>query len=328
MVELPKEKLPTFLNFIAKKFELIAPIEKNGLIIFDKVEEIDKIKLDYVNTNYPPKDLFLPDEETLFEFRKKGKEFEFKTPIERIRRVLFGIRPCDLHALFVLDKIFIEELKDPFYLERRKNTTLIVLNCKEAGENCFCESLGTNKVTEGFDLSFTEMDGKYLVEVGSEMGKKLINKLFKPVRKKHKIPSVSCKRKIDIKKIEKEMLKIFWHDRWEDVAERCLSCGACTVVCPTCYCFGVFDEVEFGGKEGKRKRRWSSCMLLEFSRIAGNFVFRKERKERCKQFIFHKLNYFKQKYGKQLCVGCGRCVEICPTNIDFFKEVEGMLVRK
>jgi ferredoxin len=184
----------------------------------------------------------------------------------------------------------------------------------------------TDKLSSGFDLLLTDAGNSYYVEAGSKFGKKLLsNRLFETVSKKPKIEKLKNKRKFYSKNIEKKILNIFDHKDWKEIAKRCLSCGACTVACPTCYCFSVVDEPNFDGSSGKRKRIWDSCMLLEFSRIAGDLIFRRDRTDRCKQFVFHKLSYFKEEYGVQLCVGCGRCVEICPTKIDFFKEVERML---
>ncbi len=328
-----KNNIPAFIDFLIKeKFEVIAPVRDEVGTIFQVVRSGEEITLDYINTTYPPKNFFLPDNEILFEYRKKGKSFKLEENGKRkkrvIKRVIFGIRPCDVHGLMALDKIFIDDLKDPYYLEKRRKTAIIAINCNKAGEHCFCESMGTDKLEDNYDLLLTDLGDKYFVEIGSDLGKSLVkNSLFKFALRKPKRKKLRYKKRFNAKNIEKKLLDVFNDRGWEEVGKKCLSCGACTLICPTCYCFNVVDEPDFDGN-GVRRRVPSYCMLLEFSRVANDVIFRKNRTERCKQFVYHKLSYFKERYGKQLCVGCGRCIEICPVNIDFFDTAEKILKRK
>ncbi len=319
MLGLEKTKVYDFLNsLISMGFEVIAPVKTKDGINFEIIKNGKEVEMNYINTVYSPKKFFIPDGEILFEYTLNGKPDIIEKVVKK-RRVLFGIRPCDANGLLALDKVL---EKDPYYSSRRKNTLIIAVNCSETGENCFCQSMGTDKLTGGFDLLLTD-GGKTLVVDGySERGKFMLKSFAET--KVSKIKKMKNKRKFDSRDIEKRILKIFNHKRWSEIAEKCLSCGACTTACPTCYCFSVEDEPDFS-KNGKRSRYWSFCMLMDFSRVAGDVVFRRSREDRCKQFVFHKLSYFKEEYGKHLCVGCGRCISICPTGIDFFKEVEEMM---
>jgi ferredoxin len=324
--KISKSDVPAFIDFLRKqRFEVIAPVEDEVGIVFRTVKSGNETTMNYLNTTYSPKEFFLPDDEILFEYKKKGRGFELKDRIKNKRRVIFGIRPCDVHGLLILDKLFIEDLKDPYYAAKRKNTLIIAVNCNKAGKHCFCKSMGTDILKNGFDLLMTDMGDKYFVEVGTNLGKRLIkSKLFKPASKRSRRKGIRYNKKFNAKNVEKKLLKVFDDRRWEKVSKKCLSCGACTLICPTCYCFNVIDRPDFDGS-GVRKKVSSYCMLLEFSRVAGGGVFRKDRTERCKQFVYHKLSYFKEKFGRQLCVGCGRCIEICPVNIDFFDGTEKIL---
>ncbi len=319
MLAIKKREIPPFIDsLINKGFSVIAPVRTENGLNFQEVKNGSRAELDYVNTTYPPKNLFLPDGETLFTYDLKGRP-KIKENIEKVNRVIFGIRPCDIHGLLALDLVF---EKDPYYTVRRKGTLIIAVNCKEAGENCFCQSMETDKLTKGYDLLLSDCGDCLVVEGYNRKGRALINDLFRE-GDVEKI-KMTNRRKFDSRKIEKRILGVFNDKRWNEVSEKCLSCGACTVVCPTCYCFSVQDEPGYD-RDGSRKRVWSFCMLKEFSRVAGDVVFRRDRSERCKQFVFHKLSYFMEEHGKQLCVGCGRCIDICPTGIDFFSEVEKML---
>lgn len=321
-----KKKIPDFLDaIIGKGFKVIAPVGIKDGTNFRQIKEGKEVKLDYINTVYSPKKFFIPDEETLFNYDlEKG---EVREKVDRDRRVLFGIRPCDVHGLLVLDKVFSDKFGDSYYNRKRKNTIIIAINCSKSGENCFCQSMGTDRLEEGYDLLLSDAGKSYVVEGWTGKGRNLMGKFLENTKSRPKVKKLRNARKFDSRNIEKRILKVFDSKHWEKVADNCLSCGACTVACPTCYCFSVHDEPSFDKGMGERKRFWSFCMFRDFSRVAGDVIFRRDRTERCKQFIFHKLSYFKDEYGKQLCVGCGRCVDICPTGIDFFKETE-KLVKK
>jgi len=318
---LKKEDIQKLLERLKKEYEIIAPVKQGKDYNFQIINSVQQLDLtDYQNTRFPPKKFFLPNSETLFTFKKNG-EVKMSTEIKKERRVIFGIRPCDVNGLLTMDKVFIDDYKDPFYQERRKNTVLIALNCKKTGDHCFCESLGTNYV-EDADLLLTDLENEYIVEVQSEIGNKIVNDnqdLFTITHQKIEKTKLKCKKNVNAEKLVESLNKGFNNKIWEKEAERCISCAACTIVCPTCYCYDIQDVMNIEGKEGQRIRKWNFCMLLNFTRVAGNHVFRQNRTERLKQFVCHKLCYLKEMKDIFLCVGCGRCTQSCIVDIDLTK---------
>jgi len=314
-----KNALLKLLGRLSKDYEVIVPVKKGEDYNFQKIESGKEINLKgYQNTRFSPKKFFLPKSETLFTFKKNRKVKIFPN-IPEEKRVIFGIRPCDVNGLLVLDKIFTTSYEDTIYTERRNNTILIALNCNEAGEYCFCGSLGTDSLREGFDFLLTDIGKQFFVEVGSENGEEIVEKnydLFKWTKKKVDKPKLKFKRKVDAKNLVEVLNKNYNHKIWEKEAKRCISCAACTMVCPTCYCYDVQDNTDITGKNGKIERNWNFCMLSNFTRVAGNTIFRESRTERLKQFVYHKLCYLKETSGVFLCVGCGRCIQSCIVDID------------
>ncbi len=307
------------LDRLSKKYEIIAPVKVGEDFNFQKIDSSDEINLGgYINTRFSPKDFFLPKSDTLFTF-EKNRKVKISEDLPEEKRIIFGIRPCDVNGLLVLDKIFTTNYEDPIYMERRKNTILIALNCNKAGEYCFCGSLGTDTLREGFDLLLTDMGKKFFIKVGSKNGEQIVEKnhdLFKPTKKKIDKLKLKFKRKVDAKNLVEVFNKGYNHKVWKKEAKRCISCAACTIVCPTCYCYDVQDITDITGKIGKRIRNWNFCMLLNFTGVAGNTIFRESRTERLKQFVYHKLCYLKETNGVFLCVGCGRCIQSCIVDID------------
>ena len=239
-------------------------------------------------------------------------------------RVFFGVRLCDLNAIKHQDMVFIDEADDPYYKALRQNSYLLGYHCQEAcSDYCFCGSVG---LVDFFDLMFYDKGSYFLVEVGSEKGDEIIKKFKNFFKKSGQVLTEEDKIIRGTDRLHKKDISGLYHNpKWSRAVNRCLSCSACTTVCPTCYCFEIYDEVSTKNlKKGERKRQWSSCQLQEFTRVAGDYVFRKEREARFKHRIYHQLQYFKERYGVNLCVGCGRCIEGCPTKIDFVKIINEM----
>ncbi|MFH1072128.1 MAG: 4Fe-4S dicluster domain-containing protein [Nanoarchaeota archaeon] len=315
---LEKKGFEQFLHKIMREFELIAPVKKD-LVRFSTIKNPSEIFL-AENSYFPLKEYFFRKHEVLFEFDSKG----FQMPkLNAPKRIFFGLRRCDLNAVMHQDMVFMQQVKDPYYTELRKNSYLLGYHCpKPPSEYCFCGSL---ELKDFFDLMFYDRQDHYLVEVGSEKGKSLIDKFpnlfsatstIKPEEKV--IPGADRLHTLGLE-------KLYENPGWKKGVDICLSCAACTNLCPTCYCFEIHDEVKMSNPEtGARSRSWSSCQLQEFTKVAGGFVFRKEREQRFKHRIYHQLDYFKQKTGTSLCVGCGRCIQGCPTRIDFVKIINEM----
>ncbi|MFH1586872.1 MAG: 4Fe-4S dicluster domain-containing protein [Candidatus Diapherotrites archaeon] len=313
---LPKKDLGKYLEEIGKRkgAELFAPLMKQGgSTSFGKLSE-GELFLES-NTTFSPKKFFIPHREDLFEFDLKKNSVGIKDLIDKKKRIVFGIRPCDLNAVKYLDHLLLEFFgKDNFYGERRKNSYLIGLECTRAGKNCFCTSLGTN-TAENYDMLFVPLGKNYWIDVKGK-GEDLISRLFRKTSSLKPKIKLNCKKKVNTKDIAELTDKKFDHKIWEKMGERCLSCAQCTASCPTCNCFLITESIPFGKSKSLRGRELDYCHLPRFTEVAGNHVFRRERSSRLRQFILHKFNYTLQDHGMISCIGCGRCISECPVGID------------
>ncbi len=329
-----KQNLIHLLEKLSKKFVIFGPKKQNGNIIIDKINDLSHLVLEYEGRSLiPPKKFFLPPTEVLFEYeieKDNIKIWDKLVELKKQKRILIGIKPCDISSLNILDKVFIREFHDPYVTTRRQNTIIVGITCETIVDTCFCVFTDSGPlVREGFDLLLTRIDESYLVEVGSEKGGQLISKfdeLFQPapqefIRAREEkmeslIEKISSLVLPNFSEMYDIMVKNFHHEIWKELSNQCLSCGKCNFVCPTCYCFDVYDDVDLLLKHGKRIRRWDSCHFLSFTRVASGEVFRKERETRIKQRIYHKLVYSVNDIGVISCVGCGRCINVCPAGID------------
>src|SRR3989338_1345309 len=186
--------------------------------------------------------------------------------------------------------------------------------------------LDAPKKKDFFDIMFFDMGRCYLAETGSEKGEAVIaksKKMFKPSN--YSITESDKKIEGTDRLLNKDISELYDHPDWKKGVDMCISCGACTSLCPTCYCFEVHDQTELKDpKKSKRERTWSSCQVKEFTKVAGGHVFRDKREDRFKHRIYHQLEYFREQHGIDLCVGCGRCITACPTKIDFVKIINEM----
>ncbi len=313
--------LNSFLEEIASSRQLIAPLKKDlAKFLPTKPEQVKDIYLK-TNTYFPVKEYFFRKKEIIFKFKDKKIE---QPKLEFPERIFFGLRRCDLNGVMHQDKVFTEQVHDPYYVAMRKNSILIGYHCNTApSKYCFC---GTLKLADFHDLMFFDKEDHFLVEVGSEKGRKLLEE-FKKYFKESSLVITPEQKVIPgaDRLLKDDITGLYDHPDWQKGVSQCLSCGACTNLCPTCYCFEFHDEVKTSDlKEGERVRDWSSCQVLDFTRVAGDHVFRQKRDERFKHRIFHQLEYFKEKNGINLCTGCGRCIQGCPTRIDFVEIINEM----
>ncbi|HLD58285.1 MAG TPA: 4Fe-4S dicluster domain-containing protein [archaeon] len=326
---LKKNNLLPYLEFLQKEKNLnvIVPVlNRNSASCFEELSDANakNIFLDS-RTWFSPKKFFLPNREREFLFEKKASSLEIHETIKHSQKVIFGMRSCDLHALNVLDKLFLDFYGyDLLYRNKRHTTLTIGIDCKKESENCFCESMQTDK-PDFFDLFFWEKKDGYFIEIGSERWEELYcKKFFEETRETKNKSAEKCKTRLNTKELEKIFEKNFEHKIWESESERCLSCSACTQVCPTCYCFTIKDFFLLDGKNSERYREWDSCQLQQFTKVHGG-IFRQSRKSRLRQFVMHKLSYYKQEHNLHLCVGCGRCISVCPVQISLVqiaKEIQ------
>ena len=318
LYKLNKKDLNKFFKSIQKKSELYAPI-KTDAIRFSLIDDPSIIYLDNL-ADFPLKEFFFRDREKLFSFNKN----KIKVIIEKHekKRVFFGVRRCDLNGVAHQDFIFMEKHKDPYYIAQRENSVLIGYHCNSApSKYCFC---GSMDLKDYYDLMFWNQDDHYLVHVGSNKGKLALTNEFEETKLdlKDDMKKIEFTDKLKNKDISKQYDNPDWKTKGSD---KCLSCAACTTLCPTCYCHEIKDEVTLTDlKKGDRLREWSSCQLKSFTRVAGDHVFRDDRTDRFKHRIFHQLQYFKERYNVEMCVGCGRCITHCPTEIDFVQIINGL----
>lgn len=318
VLKLKKRLLYKFLNAVAKEYDVYAPV-KTDLVRFERYSG-QEIYLKQ-NSYFPIKEFFFKKEETLFDF--SGSKITI--PQKKIKkRVFFGVRRCDLNAVKHQDGLFLETYKDSYYKQEREGSLLIGYHCnKPPSSFCFC---GSMELEDFHDLMFFDRKDYFLVESGSEKGRKLLKKHRNLFMETEKTITGEDKKIPDSDNLQKkEISNLYNHPDWKKGINMCIGCGACTAVCPTCYCFSMHDETDISNlKKGKRKRTWSSCQLKEFTKVAGGHVFREKRGERFKHRIYHQVQYFRERYGINLCTGCGRCISGCPTRIDWVKILNEM----
>lgn len=261
-----------------------------------------------------------------------------KERVERQPVAFIGVRSCELHAIAVQDKVFLQgAYSDAHYAEVRERAFIVSVNCTVVGATCFCTSMNTGpKADQGFDLSLTEVLNNeahyFVVTAGSGRGKEIMGEVPHREASAHEIgeadlaverAATSIKKKMDTTNIKEMLQQNLEHPRWNVVAERCLSCANCTLVCPTCFCHTIEDTTDLTGTHAERWRKWDSCFTLDFSYIHGGSI-RTSRKSRYRQWLTHKLGNWLDQFGTSGCVGCGRCITWCPVGIDITEEVKAL----
>jgi ferredoxin len=255
-------------------------------------------------------------------------------PLDETPLAFIGVRACELSAIAIQDRVFVGgKYVDRDYAARREGAFLVAVNCFEPAGTCFCTSMGTGpKAQSGFDLALTELlDGEHrlLVEAGSERGAEVLAELtgraavyadLKAAAASVDSAAQRMGRKMDTHDIRDLLARNLDHSRWDDVASRCLTCGNCTLVCPTCFCSAVEDETDLAGTGAERVRVWDSCFSVDYSYIHGGSI-RPSAKSRYRQWMTHKLGTWFDQFGSSGCVGCGRCITWCPVGIDITEEI-------
>jgi sulfhydrogenase subunit beta (sulfur reductase) len=306
LYQLSKKALLDGLSTSLQHYKLVALTRKQERTLYDYVKRVEDIVWSCTPTVLPFKKFLFPQDEVLVEYSTNGDKV---TPtIQSPPQILFGMHPCDIHGMQILDEAFADSHGDPNYMSRRFK-------------------VNAHHATTGFDwMLYPENEDSFLLEVSTEKGKLILNQYLgslKPAQqsaldhfKAQKMKAFEGEKPFkNLKQLPEIYEKNKAHPVWKEEGDRCLSCGSCIMVCPTCYCFDVADELAISLKNGQRLRRWDACMVSSFAVVAGGENFRGTAEARLKHRIHRKFNYLMKKHGQAVCVGCGRCVRACLADI-------------
>lgn len=330
-----REGLASWLDSLAHEVNLIAPQDIDGVLLYRPVKSSMDIVLEFIRPVLSVKEIFFPATERLMTIEKTGQEIKLNETLPEGKQVVFGVKPCDARGLKVLDALFTNTKPfDPYYTQRRSASTVVGLACHQLGPTCFCTSLGIspNNLGDMDVMLYKDIDG-YFVHTVTEKGQTLLNAL--PLETKELSQDgndlytsyiYDQTERVPVPEMN-TWLAHFRDIYWEQVAERCLSCRICAYVCPTCRCFSVRDEVlpsENGRNLYERIRCWDSCAGEAYRRIAGGHNPRPGKGQRLRNRFLCKFDYYPRQYalGNAACTGCGRCIDVCPVNIDITEVMQ------
>ncbi|KKM12308.1 hypothetical protein SY88_03895 [Clostridiales bacterium PH28_bin88] len=321
-----KAKVPELLELMAANAAVYVPAQVGGNKQYTRWEKGVEPALDGGNTVSSAKELFFPQTETMYCYcisaNGMGASIE-EAPAPTGKQVVFGIRPCDVRSLKLLDDVFLTRgYEDKFYKTRRENTVLVSLGCLEPQPTCFCDSLGINPAeAEGADVMMCDLGDAYGMEAKTGAGKDLLAACGKLLQDgSAQAPAAKpCTLRVEVDGLTEKLQKMFEHPIWASLCKKCINCGTCTWVCPTCHCFDINGQNR--GDAGYKFRCWDSCMFSEYTQMAGGHNPRPSKKERVRQRFLHKLQYFPERYEEWGCVGCGRCLTKCPVILDITRFI-------
>ena len=321
---LDQQSLNAWVDALIARSRVVGVQAKGDRFAFDDLSAATDLRLDYDVTILPPKKYFLPQEEVLLRF--KGEHYETVTEAEPF--VLLGVHPYDAVAIAQMDVLFAEGQYDRHYMDRRNAATIVAVDIQNVSENCFAGCMGTAVAKDGMDVLLTKVGERYVVEAYTPKGEELMAHLADAPKADRGAllgrVRVWEKSRRDARKHEllpapedlPELLAQGYDDEvWEEKARLCFSCGSCNLVCPTCYCFDVQDEVDWDLQSGERSRTWDGCMLESFALVAGGHNFRSDKAARYRHRYYRKGKYIHEKIGEIACVGCGRCITACVAKI-------------
>ena len=336
-VILQKSDFDNFIERLAKIQKLIAPVKKGVKnFTFQEIKSAKDIALRYIPTILPPKKYFMPSREELVEYNKS--ESQWNAVLEYDKIIIFGVHTCDLAGIQCLNMVFTEKPKDINYIVRKNKIGIIGLECNDyCDEYASCALMDNDFPNGGYDLFFTELKDHFIAHINTLIGEEMIEKtkVFKKATEENmeELKSVRQRKKnifkneVEIKHKDLKLLfeKSFASSVWQDLDKRCLACGNCTNVCPTCYCFDIFDEINLDFNSGMHYRRWDSCQNEEFAKVAGGENFRKARGARQRHRYMRKFHYPVEKYSRYFCTGCGRCSRTCMAKINLKETINSLI---
>jgi len=356
------QQLDTLIQTLTRRgYEVVGPTICEGAIVYDRLgsakdlpagwtdeqdggtyrlkRRADNALFGYVVGPHSWKKYLHPPAVRLWRAERGANGFSIVAEKQEPPKYAFlGVRACELHGIRIQDKVFLEGAHtDPTYSSHRANVFLVALNCGQAGGTCFCASMNTGpKAESGYDLALTEIveqgRHRFVVEIGTERGAEILAEIpHEPAGESDRETAKRIVaetaghmgRTMDTAGIKELLYSNYDHPRWEQVAQRCLTCANCTMVCPTCFCSTVEDVTDLTGEHAERWRKWDSCFTMDFSYIHGGSV-RATAKSRYRQWMTHKLGTWIDQFGSSGCVGCGRCITWCPVGIDITEEVRAI----
>ncbi len=318
-----KEHLGQLVAAVGAHGGFYGPVLRDNDVCLDQVQPSDTLVLDYANFTLPPKGLFFPRSEVI---ATHGADGMVETPLPTGKAVLFGVRPCDAMSLTYLDKVFMEaQFADPYYRARRERTLTIALACRDPAATCFCTSVaGSPSGQGGADILAVDIGDALVLESATPAGeaflaeyRKLLGRPSDNQVKARDAQVAQAVRKVSSIGSDGVTARLQASSEsaaWEELAERCLGCGVCTFLCPTCHCFGLYDEEV--GPQGRRVRAQDACVFPAFTLEASGHNPRTRQGLRMRHRVMHKFCYTAQSFGDIFCVGCGRCIVNCPANMD------------
>ncbi|MBM3136658.1 MAG: hypothetical protein FJZ98_00540 [Chloroflexi bacterium] len=304
---------------LSAKARVVAPVDSKGKIIYKQINSADEAVWNFEKTDLPAKTWYFPMTEPIL-YIEQGKQTKLTEAPVPSPVVMFGVRPCDARSGLILDELFIGKPPiDRQYANHRETLTMIGLACSEMWETCFCTAVGGAPDShDGLDILLTEVEGGYALEVLTEKGNKAIDGVAIE-EKDLKIPEATLREGLPVVRNSKEWSTLFNDLYWKELSNSCISCRACAFVCPTCRCYDVRDElvtIKPGVKNYERLRAWDTCTMAGYRRIAGGHNPRETTEKRLRNRFYCKFMYYPEDFGPIACIGCGRCIEVCPVGIN------------
>ncbi len=350
---LAREQFQSLIDaLVGEGYRCLGPQVRDGAIVYAELDNVSELPSGYQDKQAPASyrlvqsesqryfawangpqalkpQLFKPRESLWKVGRDSNGQLSFQPSVPAVRpTAVIGVRSCDLAAMKIHDQHFVD---DPYYQSYRSNLFTVAVNCSHSADTCFCVSTGDGPTAkEGFDLALDELDGGFLIRAGSDKGSAVMQKLslekgsdrhYFEAGEQNLHAAQKQSRHLSPGNLNDALFANLDHERWDDIAKRCLACGNCTMVCPTCFCHNEVEAPALDGSRSEHFREWDSCFTQGHSYIHG-FVVRDEIKQRYRQWLTHKFGSWHEQYGRSGCVGCGRCISWCPAGIDVTVETQ------
>ncbi|HDZ76738.1 MAG TPA: Ni/Fe hydrogenase subunit beta [Candidatus Omnitrophica bacterium] len=335
--KISKKDFNRWLESLEDHGKLYGPKKKDGRHVFRPIKDVKELDLNYISTILPPKKYYFPQKERLLKF--KIKPFKTAKAIRKFEEfVLFGVHTCDIAGIQCMDVVFRQEPLDANYINRKDRMTTVGIEClTPCDKYANCVSMGNHVPKGGYDIMLTDVGNKYIIHINSAKAESILRQrsyIKKCISADRYLLDAVRKKKEKIFKEEfigrltelyAVFSKLYDSEIWKDVGKRCVGCGNCTAVCPTCYCFDVLDEVSLNLNDGLRYRLWNSCQMDDFAKVAGGEDFRPGRSARQRHRYYRKFKYPIDKFSRYFCTGCGRCSRTCMAEINLTETVNSLI---